>query len=462
MIFDSIEKYGKKTAIITEAQSYSYADLISCADQICAPISNSSLVLLLAENTIETIAAYIGAVRKRAPVMLLSSTTPIENIFNIIDKFQPSYIICPIELNCVNYCKVLANDTLSVYEKQFKSSFKIHDDLALLLTTSGSTGSPKFVRLSYKNILANTVSICEYLGISSTDIGITCLPLNYSFGLSLLNTHLYCGASMVVTTESLLSPKFWHEVEINHVTTFSGVPYSFSILKKINIGRFNLSSIRYVTQAGGKLSEEEVKYWYGFFHNLAIDFIIMYGQTEATARMSYLPKNAIMNHFGSIGIPIPGGKFSIKNEDGIVINPYIEGELIYEGANVSMGYAESYEDLSLPDRNNGILCTGDLGYFDSEGYYYITGRKKRFIKLFGNRTNLDDLERLLRKNNIQALCSGKDDNLRIYITDVSLIHQIEKILREQTLISPVAYKIMVINAFPVSDSGKILYSELPY
>ncbi|WP_303207595.1 AMP-binding protein [Bacteroides oleiciplenus] len=461
MIFDGLERFADKTAIITATQQYTYRELLKMADSLSSAIKSRETVLLLLNNSVPSVAAYIGAIRKKAPVIILNAHAPIENISNIIERFMPNHVITA-ETGLEGYEKVFTMDNVNVWTlKKNSCSTPVHPELALLLTTSGSTGSPKFVRLSYQNLLANTASICEYLNIQYSDVGITCLPLYYSFGLSLLNTHFFAGASMVVTDESFLSPLFWKMIQEHHVSTFSGVPYSFSLLKRIGLHRFDLSSVRYVTQAGGKLPKEEVEYWCNYFKENGIDLVVMYGQTEATARMSYLPSASLKEHYGSIGVAIPGGYFSIMRNGEVITVPESEGELVYQGDNVSMGYAERKEDFALDDCNLGILHTGDLAYFDKDGYFYITGRMKRFVKLFGNRTNLDELERLLKREGVEALCAGRDDNLRIYLKDSSLRDKTDEIIKRNTLISPLAYKCIIIDCFPISESGKILYAKLP-
>lgn len=461
MIFDGLERFADRIAIITATKQYSYRELLLWADDIVSCIQTGDVVLLLSDNTVKTVVAYIGAMRKKIPTIILNAHTPLDNIIDIVRRFLPTHIVgVNDKLEIEGYRKSLKKDRTTIWSTVSSLSTCVNEELAILLTTSGSTGSPKLVRLSHLNLLANTTSICQYLNIKSDDIGITCLPLYYSFGLSLLNTHLYQGASVIVTDESFLNPLFWKMIQEYHVTTFSGVPYSFSILKRIGLDRFDLSSVRYVTQAGGKLPKEDVEYWDNYFKKRGIDLIVMYGQTEATARMSYLPSAFLKNHSGSIGIAIPGGRFSIIKDGKIVTTSESEGELIYQGDNVSMGYAENKDDLTLGDCNQGTLHTGDLAYRDKDGFYYITGRMKRFVKLFGNRTNLDELEGILKQNGIEALCTGTDDNLRIYIKDLSLRDKTEEIIRKNTLISTLAYKIIVIDHFPISESGKIMYAKL--
>ena len=260
-----------------------------------------------------------------------------------------------------------------------KSHFEteLNSELAILLSSSGSTGSPKLIRISYKNLLSNTISISSYLNLNSDEIAITNLPMNYSYGLSIINSHLYVGAKIVVTEKSLFQRDFWELVKLNNVTSLSGVPYTYEILKKLRFFKMDLPSIKYITQAGGKLSNSIIEEFAYQCKNKNIDFFIMYGQTEGTARLSYLNPNKIIEKLGSIGKAIPGGKFRlVSNSNKIIESPNIEGELVYVGENVMLGYANEKSHLSKGAELNNILYTGDLAYKDKEGYFFITGRKK--------------------------------------------------------------------------------------
>jgi acyl-coenzyme A synthetase/AMP-(fatty) acid ligase len=187
----------------------------------------------------------------------------------------------------------------------------------------------------------------------------------------------------------------------------------------------------------------------------------MYGQTEATARMSYLPTELSLSKLGSIGIPIPGGEFSLIDDAGESIFGYeITGELVYKGHNVSMGYALSYEDLSKGDENNGILFTGDLAKRDKDNYYYIVGRKKRFIKIFGNRVNLDEIERLLKDIISDCACIGEDDYMCVFINDEDRIHEIKKFISSKIGIHHSAFTVRYIDQILKNSSGKTIYSSL--
>jgi acyl-coenzyme A synthetase/AMP-(fatty) acid ligase len=343
----------------------------------------------------------------------------------------------------------------------YAEDYKLYPDLMLLLTTSGSTGSPKLVRQSYQNIKANTESIVEYLHIDEGDRAITTLPMNYTYGLSILNTHLHKGAGIILSDASLMEKRFWSLLEQEKATTFGGVPYTFEILKKLHFEKMNVPCLRYITQAGGKLSGELQCEFVDICKNKNIQLIVMYGQTEASPRMSYLPWEYAESKLGSIGIAIPDGSFHLEDSNGKKIESTgVIGELIYQGENVALGYAENRFDLERGDDNKGILYTGDMARRDADGFYYIVGRKKRFLKIFGNRVNLDEVENLLQKEKIDCACSGEDDHLRIYVSDGNVIEKTMQFLVDHTGINRNAVKIMLLNEIPRNESGKILYSAL--
>jgi acyl-coenzyme A synthetase/AMP-(fatty) acid ligase len=188
----------------------------------------------------------------------------------------------------------------------------------------------------------------------------------------------------------------------------------------------------------------------------------MYGQTEATARMSYLPFNISQEKFDSIGIPIPGGKFSLKDlhDNNEIHQSNTQGELIYQGPNVSLGYANNINDLAKGDENFGKLNTGDIAYKDENGYYFITGRKKRFIKIYGNRVNLDEIEQFILSKNIECACDGVDDKMTIYTTNNDKNEEILNLLTSILKLNFRAFEIRIISEIPKSSAGKILYTEL--
>jgi acyl-coenzyme A synthetase/AMP-(fatty) acid ligase len=343
----------------------------------------------------------------------------------------------------------------------FIIDYKLHDDLALLLTTSGSTGSSKLVRQSYKNIISNANAIAKYIGITQADRPITTLPMSYTYGLSIINSHFLKGCAVILTNKTLMEKAFWDLLKTNKATTFGGVPYTYEMLKKLRFSRMELPSLNILTQAGGKLRPELVKEFAMMCQQKNIRFFVMYGQTEATARMSFLPSEYAISKPGSMGIAIPGGDFWLEDDKGnLITGNETVGELIYKGDNVTFGYAMSRDHLEKGDENAGVLKTGDMAKCDSDGFYYILGRKKRFLKLFGNRVNLDEVDHLFKEAGYACVCSGEDDHLNIYTIDKNNHEEIKRFIADRTGIHPSAFFVRYIENIPRNEAGKVLYSAL--
>jgi acyl-CoA synthetase (AMP-forming)/AMP-acid ligase II len=461
---DDMERFGQAIAFIAEdGESLTYESTAVAADSFGACLSRRGLVFILANNSIASVIGYIGCLRSRAPVALLASNIHSDLLPNLLSAYRPNYIWLPRARACQvsNATELFA---LGDYVLLATSAglLQAHDDLALLMTTSGSTGSAKFVRLSYDNVSANATSIAEYLEICGGDKAITTLPMHYVFGLSVINSHLQSGAGIILTNASLMEKRFWEQLKVHGATTISGVPYTYELLKRLRWDRMNLPSLRVLTQAGGKLNSALVHEYASVCKDKGMRFYVMYGAAEATARMSYLPPRLALEKPQSIGVAIPGGEFWIEDETGNVITRSDEvGELFYRGANVFLGYAEKREDLALGDERKGVLQTGDLARRDADGAYYIVGRKSRFIKLFGNRVNLEEIEQLIRNNGIDCACSGDDQMLRIYITSPALQNDVISVAQRLTQLHHSAFRAFVIDRIPRNEAGKIIYAELP-
>ncbi len=463
----NLDKYNNNIALITEnGEKVSYALLSEYCKTLTDNIKERCLVFNLCKNEIGSLVGYVGFLNSRIVPLMLKADLDNELLLELIKTYKPDYLNVPSDMaGNFSDCKVIyENINYSLLKTPYDKIYQLNDNLALLLTTSGSTGSPKLVRQSYKNIQANTKSIVEYLCLDETERAITTLPMNYTYGISIINTHLWVGASIILTEKGLMQKEFWQQLKDFEATSFGGVPYTYEMLNKLRFTRMKLPSLRYVTQAGGKLSPE----LHELFAKWAIEsekkFIVMYGQTEATARMSYLPADKALEKYGSMGIAIPGGKFSLIDADGSVIEePETVGELVYTGENVTLGYAECGEDLAKGDERNGRLETGDMAKFDKDGFFYIVGRKKRFLKIFGNRVNLDETERLLktRFTEFECACSGVDDKMSIFITNENAKNDVMSFLTEKLKFNSSAFKISHISAIPRNESGKILYKELP-
>jgi len=462
----NLDKYSRNSAVIDEiGNSYSFAFLKNeCKKLIDNITSKRCLTFNLCSNEIGSLLGYVGFLNNEIVPLLLDSRLNRELLNTLIDIYKPDYLWLPSSMSEeFAYKNVYSVLNYTLLKTPYTKEYPLYNDLALLLTTSGSTGSPKLVRQSYENIRANTESITEYLDLDATERPITTLPMNYTYGLSIINSHLYAGASIILSKKTIIQKEFWQQFKEYEATSFGGVPYTYEMLDKLRFFRMKLPSLRTMTQAGGKLSPDLHRKFAEYAKKHSKRFVVMYGQVEATARMSYLPWEITLEKYGSMGIAIPGGKFSLIDANGKKItDPGITGELIYEGPNVTLGYAEKGTDLIKSDERNGILKTGDMAKMDEDGFYYIVGRKKRFVKIFGNRVNLDEIERMIKSSfdDLDVASGGIDDLMYIFIDNNNKVNDVKKILAEKTGLNRVAFKVVVIKAIPRNESGKVLYSEL--
>jgi len=414
--FDNLSSFGDRPCLIDEqGQVLTYRQVACACDTLADSMPpGKQLVVIRAANTVETIIGYLTCLRRGDAVLMLDDSLNRERSISIYDRYRSNMIwekrnqSHKTITEYGNYALHLRSDT----------PIDMHPDLALLLSTSGSTGTPKMVKLTRENLIANCRSILAYLPIQQTDTAITSLPLHYSYGLSILHTHLAVGASILVTGVSVMTPQFWEMMERHAVSTLQGVPYHYEMFERIGLMKKKLPALRYLTQAGGKLNVKLVETYLRWAQENAKTFYVMYGQTEATARISYLPPENALEKCGSIGIAIPGGALEIRDiETGeVIVEAEREGELIYRGPNVMLGYAETAEDLNEEDACKGVLTTGDIAYRDQDGFFTITGRIKRFIKMYGNRISLDAIEHQLKEEGFDVQCTGRDDLLLIATT----------------------------------------------
>jgi long-chain acyl-CoA synthetase len=422
--FNELNKFKNKNALITEENKcITYKKLLIYSKAISKKTGNKrSLIFLLGQNNIETIAAYISFINSGHVLVLLDYR--INNIFlnKLINLYKPSYIFCEkFKLKTTKlYLRTHKFKSYFLFKRNKEIQIKVHKNLMLLMSTSGTTGSPKFVKLSYSNFKSNTKEIIKYLNINSKDITISSLPFTYVYGLSVINTHLSVGGTIVLTNSSMVEKKFWQLINKNKVNNFAGVPYNYSIIEKIAKTGLPLT-LKYTTQAGGKMDHVLIKKILDVYKLNNIKLIQMYGASEATSRMSYLNPTYAYKKIGSIGKTIPNGNFYLIDKNRKVIKEkFKKGELVYKGKNVFMGYAENLNDLSLPDLNNGILETGDIAYQDNEGFYFIVGRKNRYTKIYGIRINLSELENILLKKGIISLMKESTENkINIYFKNLS-------------------------------------------
>jgi acyl-CoA synthetase (AMP-forming)/AMP-acid ligase II len=393
-IFSDMERHGARTCLIGSARTLTYAQAAQAADGLFdgTDAPGSGLAFVHAHSSVAAILSYIGAVRRGYAVHLLDPDRTDANA-RLIARYRPDVVI---DASADRPLRVLG------------AGGGVSQEIAILLSTSGSTGTPKLVKLSRANIAANTGSIISYLGLGDADVGITSLSPFYSYGMSVVNTHLAAGAALVVSDLSIDSTDFWALARQHGVTNVAGVPFSFELLHRTGFDAGAVPSLRLLTQAGGRLAPQIVRAFALDGARHGVDFCVMYGQTEAAPRMSWLPPHLAARAPGSIGHAIPGGTLSVVDAQGRAITqPGVSGELIYKGPNVMVGYAERRGDLAFTEVILQ-LHTGDIAHFDECGLFYLDGRISRFVKPYGVRVSLDDIEQALRPTFPDVAVTGDD------------------------------------------------------
>ncbi|MBX9363860.1 AMP-binding protein [Streptomyces sp. WAC04114] len=390
--------YGDRVALVTPQGQLSYrelADRVTDTAERLGPVRR--LVLLAGANRADALVTHLAALSAGHPLLLVPGDSE-STIRSLTEAYAPDVVARPH-----------ADGTWTLDERHPTSAHTLHPDLALLLSTSGSTGSPKLVRLSHDNLQANAESIATYLGIDDTDRAATTLPMHYCYGLSVIHSHLLRGAGLILTEQSVSEAAFWKEFRAARGTSLAGVPYTFDLLDRVGFARMDLPHLRRVTQAGGRLAPERVARYAEFGRRSGWELYVMYGQTEATARMAYLPPHRAAEHPEAIGVAIPGGSFRLQPVDGH--GPDV-GELVYSGRNVMLGYADSPADLAV-GRTMEELHTGDLARRTPDGLYQIVGRRSRFVKILGLRIDPQRIETLLEEHGVAAYCAGDGETLAV-------------------------------------------------
>ena len=388
--------HADRPALVSAQGTLTYAELARRVEETAARLGEGRrLVLLAGRTTVATVTAYLAAL-SAGHVALLAGADQPEHLASCLDAYDPDVVVTD---DGTGVEAVIA-------QRREGSAHDLHPDLALLLSTSGSTGSPKLVRLSHANLQSNAESIAAALDVRATDRAATTLPLHYCYGLSVLNSHLQQGASLLLTDLSVVAPCFWEAFRAHGATTLAGVPHTFDLLDRVGFAAMDLPTLRSVTQAGGRMAPERVQRFAALGRERGWSLHVMYGQTEATARMACLPPALADEHPGSIGLPVPGGSFSLEPVEGL--EGPDEGELVYSGPNVMMGYAGGPADLARgPEVER--LHTGDLARRTPEGLYEVIGRRSRFAKVVGLRLDLDRIERQLAAAGVAAHCADGGD-----------------------------------------------------
>lgn len=464
----NFDQFGDSPALIGDTGvTLTYRDLAALSETVEAAVGQAdsgALVMFVCRNTLGALSGYAALINRGHPVLPVSAELPADMRRDLMNVYRPALLLLPREYRgtCPTMREVCEIRDYVLLRTNYAERYPLHPQLGLLITTSGSTGSPKLVRQSWDNLAFNADTIAGYLEITPSDKTITCLPLQYTYGLSILHANLLRGATMVVTQSGFMDGEFWDLFEAEEVTSFHGVPNTYDMLHRIEMFEDDFPSLRTLTQAGGRLSRELQAYYARYAHDNGKRFVIMYGQSEATAAIAWLPPEDALRKPESAGIVVPGGSVSIVDEAGKpVALPHVRGELRYQGPNVAMGYAQRGEDLNKGDEWHGILYTGDIAEFDEEGYISITGRLKRYIKMAGHRVSLDEIDGMIMDElNILSASVGTDDHLTVFVTDDSYRDIVAGFIREKISAARAGFQVASLPEFPKNEGGKVLYSEL--
>ena len=460
----------KETISFKELYEYS----LKVASYFKEKVGTDKNIVLIGQNSIFFITAYLGILKSGNICIPLNFAIEQENLDFILETTASSTILLPNSLisklnsndsiNLINeagLCEIIENYNIKGANGDFDKN-----KVAEIIFTSGSTGKPKGVMITHQNIIANTDSIIEYLKLTSKDIMLIVLPFFYCYGLSLLHTHLKAGASIVLNNSFIFLGTVIHHLKNYKCTGFAGVPSHFQILlkKSQNFKNTEFPDLRYVTQAGGKLHSVFIKEFVNAFPK--IDFYVMYGQTEATARLSYLPPELLKHKMGSIGKAIPGVKLKIVNEKGMIAEVNEEGELLAKGENIMLGYYN--DDIGTKKTiKKGWLHSGDIAKIDEAGYIYIVGRIKEFIKVGGKRVSPKEIEEVIVSvpEVVDCTISGVFDDILGEAIQATIVLQLktskilmrEKILNacsEKLAMYKIPQKIIFESAISLSSTGK--------
>jgi long-chain acyl-CoA synthetase len=443
--------------------------LVSAAQQLLEWPAKA-LVAVDEPRTLTGVVAYLAALASGHAVMLVEDGST-DLWADLIAAYQPELLVTPPGSDLAQLAertgfRAPAGGTLPAWRQADGPgpADAIHPDLAMLIRTSGSLGRPKTVRLSFGNLRANAVAIGEALSIRPADRALTSLPLDFSYGLSILNSHLAAGAATGLTCAAPSSEEFWWCADQMRATCVGAVPVTYQFLRASHWEPRDHPSLRRLLHSGGALDTTSLQYFARLMRRAGGDLVTMYGQTEATARIAYLPPELLAERLGSVGVAVPGGLIQIQRADGTAAGDGEVGEVVYEGPSVMMGYALARADLGAGDSQRGVLHTGDLGSL-REGFLYLVGRADRQVKVLGRRVDLEQVELLLASRGVTAaVTADTGERLLVVVESAAQRHAAVqcRAIAARLGVSRAAMTVVGMGAIPRSSRGKIDYPALSH
>ncbi len=462
-MFLDLDKHNQDKTAIKDDSGYelSYRDVcdtVRAFEELALP---RCVVFCMCESCAGSLVGYLAFENNKQVPLLLSAKLDSGLRTNLDEVYQPSYYWAPERMSDELGGEKIYSAYGYALVKTAHKPYELNDKLSMLLTTSGSTGSPKLVRHKYGNLEANARNVAKVFEWREEEKGICDLPMNYTMGLNVINSHLAVGASVLMVKANLMDPDFWSFIKENGGTSFCGVPFSYEIMRRIGFDRMELPELYTLAEGGGKLTDKMFKWTAAYCKNNGKRFCATFGTSETSARMAFLDPKMAEDKIGSIGKAIPEGELFLideaQGEDGCVT-----GELGYRGPNVTMGYAVCKEDLIKDDEFCGEYHTGDIAKRDADGYYYIIGRKGRFLKLFGLRVSLDETERILKSQypDADCVCTGDDKRMSIFTVDERIKDEIIPFISAKTNLHNSAFRVYVVDKIPRNEYGKVKFAEL--
>ncbi|HZG91370.1 MAG TPA: AMP-binding protein, partial [Pseudonocardia sp.] len=433
-----LRRHGERTALVGPGGGVSYRELDERVRERAAALGpGRRLTLVATAPGADSVVSYLAALRAGHAALLVGDGD--ERVARLVAAYRPDTVVRP---GVSGAGPVIEVDAVA-------RAGRLHPELALLLSTSGSSGSPKLVRLSAHNLASNAAAITAVLPIRADDRAPLMLPLHYCYGLSVVNSNLARGAALLPMDHPVSEPGFWTTFRAHGATSLHGVPYTFDLLDAVGFAGMELPELRYVTQAGGRWAAEDVRRYAELGRTRGWELHVMYGQTEATARMAVLPPRLAASAPSAVGLPVPGGDFRIDDPA-----PDGAGELVFRGPGVMLGYADGPADLAR-GRTVQELVTGDRARRRPDGLIEIVGRSSRFIKPFGLRVDLDDVERLLAAAGIRTACTGDDTELVVVTPTTGSTLRIRALLAARLPLPADAMRVVEVGELPRTAAGKV-------
>lgn len=447
--------FSNDVAIIGEqGERITYKELAERAELYKDCMEERSLVFVLCDRQVETVEfLYELFLLNRVPLLLAEDIHP-KFLEELLMQYHPQYIYCNRQNKIVNRLEPVIEMQGHVLFRTGYERISLHHELALLLSTSGTTGSSKLVRISYENLFDNSEFACRHLNIEKGQKGVTVLPLNYTYGLSFYMWHWHCGAAVLVTDRMVLDNRFKDFYVREKANNFAAVPETFQMMRRVQFWEKDmLEYLHFAMSGGGQMSARDQiqmvsalkeKFWIGF------------GQTECTCIVS--------------GTNFIGGKMRLETIGKAFSNMNVwldreTDELIVKSRSVCLGYAEGIEDLAVGDQNRGILHTGDAAYIDEDGYLYLKGRLKRYIKILGKRVSLDEMEKVIKNEFFldDLVCVGWDDHVTIFYSERDKSGtecQVRQFLDRELKIPQKFIQCFFLEEIPKNNAGKVQYEKL--